>query len=97
MKLKQYILISTLLIIALAILLPFASSDPDGLEQLISASGVQQQGSFWNGIMADYSVAVGNPYFSTLLAGIFGTIAVLLATFVLGKAVAPRKEKIRHM
>jgi hypothetical protein len=89
---KKYILVAALIILALAVLLPFASSDPDGLENLISTSGTQQHESFWNGLMADYSVAIGNPYFSTLLAGIFGTMVVLLATFVLGTVVAPKEK-----
>jgi hypothetical protein len=36
--------------------------------------------------MTDYSVSlIGNSYVSTLLAGIFGAVMVLLATLLLGK------------
>jgi hypothetical protein len=50
--------------------------------------------------MSGYSVAtVGDAYVSTFLAGLFGIVAVLLATFLLGKTVAPKKkgENIKQM
>jgi hypothetical protein len=82
-----------LILVVFAVLLPFASSSPDGLQSLISSSGVQQQGSSWNGLLSGYSVAfVENPYVSTLLAGFFGVVVVLAATFVLGSVVAPKKK-----
>jgi hypothetical protein len=45
--------------------------------------------------MSDYAIAaIGNPYVSTLLAGIFGTLMVLIASFVLGKALTPKNTKV---
>ena len=91
---KKYLGIIALIIGALAVLLPFASSNPDGLENLISSSGVQPQHEpFWNGLMSDYTVeAVGNSYLSAFLPGLFGTVMVLLATYVLASSFGPKKK-----
>ncbi len=91
---KKTILIIGLIIATLAILLPFISRTPDGVQELTSDACVEQnQQASWNGIMSGYMVeTVENPYFSTLIAGAFGTIIVLLATYVLGSTVAPKKR-----
>lgn len=89
---KTKILIITIIVVAFAALLPFASKSPDGLQKLVADSGNQHTQS-WNGLMSGYSVAaVGDPYVSTFLAGLFGIVAVLVATFLLGMAVAPKKK-----
>jgi hypothetical protein len=81
-----------LIVVAFAVLLPFASKNPDGLQKLVADSGTKIEQE-WNGLMSGYSIAsVGNGYVSAFLAGLFGIVAVLLATFLLGKAVAPKKK-----
>jgi hypothetical protein len=56
--------------------------------------GVQVKEPFWNGLMADYSIAVvSDPYISTLLAGVFGTLIVLSASFLLGTILTPKKNR----
>jgi hypothetical protein len=92
---KKAILAVAALMVALAVLLPFASKTPDGLETLTENSATQQE-SAWNGLMANYSAALGDPYVSTLVAGLFGVGIVLIAGFALGsaaqkKAKAPQK------
>ncbi len=78
----------------LAVFIPLASSSPDGLERVVQNFGVAKHTPTWNGIMSDYAIAaIGNPYVSTLLAGVFGILMVLLAGFLLGKAMAPKKPK----
>jgi cobalt/nickel transport protein len=78
-----------LILIGLAVVLPFASTSPDGLEKVTETFGVQQQTSFWEGVLPDYSVAVlGNGYISTLIAGVFGIMVVLIASLLLGKVMA---------
>ena len=85
-----------LVLVGLAVLLPFASSSPDGLEKVAGTFGAQQQTPVWQGLMPDYSVAaLGNSYVSTLVAGIFGTLMVLLTTLLLGKVMAPKNGKIK--
>jgi len=43
-----------LILVFLAIFLPFASNLPDGLETVVETFGIKEQNSFWNGLMADY-------------------------------------------
>ena len=90
---KKHLGIVALIVVFLAVFIPFASSNPDGLERVVETFGVAEHQPFWNGIMSDYAIsAIGNPYMSTLLAGIFGTFMVLLAAFLLGKAIAPKSH-----
>jgi hypothetical protein len=75
--------------------IPFASSSPDGLEKIAATYGVQEHTSLWNGLLADYSIgSIGDSYVSTVLAGVFGVFLVLLATFLLGKALVPRNRGV---
>jgi hypothetical protein len=91
---KKYFAIVALIMIFLAVFIPFASSNPDGVEKVAATFGVKEHASFWNGVMLNYSFgAIGNPYISTIAAGIFGTLVVLLATFLLGTAITPKKSR----
>jgi ABC-type sulfate transport system permease component len=90
---KKYFGIVALIVVFLAVFVPFASSNPDGLEKVASAFGVEEHQPFWSGLMADYSIgAVGNSYVSTVLAGVFGVFVVLLVALLLGKALAPKSQ-----
>ena len=90
---KKHFAVVALIVVFLAVFIPFASSNPDGLERVVETFGVAEHQPFWNGIMSDYAIsAIGNPYMSTLLAGVFGTFIVLLAAFLLGKAIAPKSH-----
>ncbi len=85
------------IVIFLIILLPFASSNPDGLEKVVIMYGGQEHQSLWNGIMADYSFfSIGNQYISTLLAGIFGVVAVLVAGLVISKVMATTHKSAKE-
>ena len=90
---KQFAVVAGILVF-LAVFIPLASSSPDGLERVVENFGVAEQVPVWNGVMSDYAIAaIGNPYVSTLLAGIFGTLMVLIAGFVLGKTLTPKDAK----
>ena len=90
---KQFAVVAGIMVF-LAVFIPLASSSPDGLERVVENFGVAEQAPVWNGVMTDYAIAaVGNPYFSTLLAGVFGTLMVLVAGFVLGKTLTPKDAK----
>jgi hypothetical protein len=94
---KKALIALTLVLVGLAVLLPFASSNPDALEKVAETFGVQQQTLVWQGLMPDYTVAVlGNGYVSTLVAGVFGVIMVLAATLLLGKVMASKTEKVQE-
>ncbi len=88
---KKFLLIITGLIVAFTVLLPFTSKTPDGLQTLADNSAAQQK-PVWDGLIADYSVAIADPYVSTLVAGVLGTGIVLSASFVLGVSVARKKK-----
>jgi ABC-type sulfate transport system permease component len=93
--LKKYLGMIALIMVFLVIFVPFASSNPDGLEKVAATFGVEEHQPLWNGLMADYSIgAIGNSYLSTVLAGVFGTFMVLLATFLLGRAIAPKRRAV---
>jgi cobalt/nickel transport protein len=92
MKNKKFLIAVAAILVFLAVLIPFASSNPDGLERVAKTMGVEEPDPFWGGIMNDYNVAIaGNPYASTLLAGIFGTLMVLVSVFLLGKVITSKK------
>jgi len=82
------------ILVFLAVFIPLASSSPDGLERVVENFGIPEQEPFWDGFMSDYAIAaIADPYISTLLAGVFGTFIVLLAGFLLGKAMSPKNSK----
>lgn len=79
----------------LVVFVPFASSNPDGLEKVVLTYGGQEHQSPWSGLMTDYSLeTVENSYVSTVLAGILGMFIVLLSAFLLGRAIEPKKTSI---
>lgn len=78
-----------LMLIGFAVLAPFASSDPDGLEKVAETLKIEEPENFWSGVMPDYTLpTIGDPYLSTILAGFLGAFLVLGATFALGKFLA---------
>lgn len=78
-----------IMLIGFAVLAPFASSDPDGLEKWLKPLTIEKPENLWSGLMPDYTLpTVENPYLSTVLAGFFGVLLVLGASFAVGKVVA---------
>ncbi len=91
---KKTLVALAVILVGLAVLLPFASSSPDALEKVTSTFGATQQPSGWQGLMPDYTVtALGGGYASTLLAAVFGIVVVLAATLLLGKVMFPKNTK----
>jgi hypothetical protein len=73
--------------------LPFASKNPDGLEEVAESLAVEVHEPLWRGLMFDYSVEVfANTYVSTPLAGVFGTVLVLVHSLILGYAITRMKR-----
>jgi len=91
---RKYLLGISLIVIFLVIFVPFVSTNPDGLEKVAETFGVEEQAPIWKGFLSDYSIGVGNPYVSTLLAGIFGALLVLLASLILGKSVEKKGNAV---
>jgi len=93
---KKYLVIIGLLVVFLAIFIPFASSNPDGLQKVAKSLGIEEPASSWKGLMFDYSIeAFKDPYISTLVAGVLGTFLVLLASLVLGVLISKRSVSRR--
>lgn len=85
---KRLIKVFLVVLVVFAVLVPFASTDPDGLEKVAETLGIEEPEPFWNGLMPDYTLpAVENPYMSTLLAGFLGAFLVFGVSFALGKAI----------
>lgn len=90
---KKQIAAVGLIVIFLVVLIPFASSSPDGLEKVVATYGAQEHASLWSGLMTDYSiVAIGDSYASTALASVFGVFMVLAAAFLVGKSLSKNHE-----
>jgi hypothetical protein len=88
---NKHLMVVAAIVVFLAVFIPLASSSPDGLERVAENFGIKEAEPIWNGIMSDYAIAaIADPYVSTLLAGIFGTFVVLIAGFLLGKAMTPK-------
>jgi len=92
--LRKLTIAAVSIVIFLAVLIPFASSNPDGLEKVALTLGAKEHQNFWNGWITDYSFSwISNQYVSTLLAGVFGVIIVLAAGLLLGKTMGPKTLK----
>ena len=85
---KGYVKALILILVCLAVLIPFASSDPDGLEKVAETLGIEETESTSAGLMRDYTVpTIENSYLSTLAAGVLGVFLVLGAALVLGMTI----------
>lgn len=75
--------IRTLIFLAIALAICaglFASTNPDGLENVAKVLAFEHRSGNTPGILVDYSVSlIKHPSFSTIIAGIFG---ILLIVFV---------------
>jgi len=91
---KRYLEALILILIALAVLIPFASNLPDGLEKVAESLGIEEYSPTWTGLMPDYALpTIEDPYISTLLAGTLGVLLVLGVAFMLGIAITkPNKQ-----
>lgn len=89
---KGYIKAVFLLIVCLGVLIPFASSDPDGLEKVAETLGIKETVQV-ESPMSDYSISfIDNGYFSTLIAGIFGILLVIGVALMMGRIIKESKE-----
>ncbi len=90
---KKCIAAIVLIFISLAVFIPFASNNPDGLEKIAASLGVQEPQSSWHGLMSDYTLnAFLENYASTPAAGILETAFVLVAALVLGAAITKKNQ-----
>ncbi|MEJ2126761.1 MAG: PDGLE domain-containing protein [Candidatus Bathyarchaeota archaeon] len=85
---NNYIKATVLILAGMLVLIPFASSEPDGLEKTVEILGVEETDSTYTGLMADYSVnGVDDSFASTAIAGVVGFTVILGLGVVLGKSL----------
>lgn len=78
----KYLSLIGLILGVVAILLPFVSDKPDGLEKVAEKLYfIEKEKIIFNGLMPDYK-AFGNNYFSSLFAALVGIAITLLLTFI---------------
>lgn len=93
MNKKAFAIATAGLIVFLAVFLPLASSNPDGLEKVVETFDAEEQEPFWKGLMGDYSVSgISDPYVTTLIAGVAGTVIVFVAGLLLGKTMSRKAQ-----
>ena len=91
---RGYFKALTLILICLAILIPFVSSNPDGLEKVAETLGIEETESTYAGLLPEYKLSIiENSYISTLVAGILGFFLVLGVTIVLGIIIKKPKKQ----
>ena len=80
-----------LIIVGLIVLIPLASSEPDGLEKTIESLGIEEEGSSFSAVMSDYNVqGIQNPIISTAISGIIGIFLILGFGLIVGKYLSKR-------
>jgi len=83
-----------LVIVGLAVLIPFASTFPDGLEKVAESLDIEEPEALWSGLMPDYTFPfTENPYITKLVSGLIGLFLALGIAWVVGTAFA-RKNRV---
>jgi cobalt/nickel transport protein len=95
---RGYLKAIIITLVCLAVLTPFASEFPDGLEKVVETFQIEEKEPIWNGLMPDYTLpTIENKYASTLLAGVCGFFLVLITAYTIGlTATKPRGEKVNN-
>jgi len=89
---KSYASSVVLILIGLAVLIPFASTYPDGLEKVSESLGIEEPEPFWTGLMPEYALpGVENPYAATFFSGVIGVFLVLVASWIVGRTMAHKR------
>lgn len=74
---------------------PFASSSPDGLEKVAEEHGIPEadKAAWQHAAIPDYQVpGIAHEGTATGLAGVIGTVCVLVAGLVVGRLIARRSN-----
>jgi hypothetical protein len=77
-----------LITVSLAVLLPLASTFPDGLEKVAETLGIAEPEPIWKGLMPDYTLPLlGDAYASRLISGLLGLFLAICAAWAIGRAI----------
>ena len=80
-----------LIIVGLIVLIPLASSEPDGLEKTIEFLGIEEDESLFSAVMPDYGIqGIQDHFISTAISGIIGIFLILGLGFIVGKSLSKR-------
>jgi hypothetical protein len=80
-----------LIIVGLIVLIPLASSEPDGLEKTIESLGIEEEESSFSAVMPEYNVrGIQDPFISTAISGIIGILLILGIGLIVGKYLSKR-------
>ncbi len=89
---KGYVRAVIFILIGLAVLIPFASTFPDGLEKASEHLEIEGPEPIWTGLMPDYALSgIENPYMATLLSGFTGVFLVLAVSWIMGRTVTHKR------
>ncbi|MHA1712764.1 MAG: PDGLE domain-containing protein [Candidatus Ranarchaeia archaeon] len=90
---KKMVAATAILLLALGLLIPLASSAPDGLEAVAEQLGVHETGPLYLAPFHDYLLQIGNDLIGTWLAGITGVALIILVFFFLFLIYRGRKSE----
>lgn len=92
---RGWVVAGILISLAVVLISPLASADPDGLERVAMDLGflsTARESSYE--ILPDYTLPfLGESTFSTIAAGVIGLVVMLVIVFLLGKAIQSRQPK----
>nr|MDO8135032.1 PDGLE domain-containing protein [Candidatus Njordarchaeum guaymaensis] len=82
---------AALIALLLLVLIPVASSNPDGLERVAGDLSAGEGQPVWGGLLPGYGFPVGNAWLGTFLAGMIGVLIVFVAMFLVAKLIMLRR------
>jgi cobalt/nickel transport system permease protein len=90
---RGWVVAGVLIALAVVLLSPLASTDPDGLNRVAMNLGFIHNAQTASGPFAGYKIPfLANTSASKILAGILGTLVVLAAVFFTGRALQKRSH-----
>ncbi|MFQ6086652.1 MAG: PDGLE domain-containing protein [Candidatus Bathyarchaeia archaeon] len=90
---KNFAKAIVIMIVVLMVLIPFASTYPDGLEKVVESFGIEEPQPPWKGLMPDYTfTAITDSYLATLTSGLIGVLLVCSIAWIMS-LIATHKNK----
>jgi cobalt/nickel transport system permease protein len=91
---RGWIFVGVIISLAVVLLSPLASADPDGLERVATNMGfIETSQAAPYAIIPDYTIPfLGETAISTILAGAIGVIVVLAIAFIAGRSLQVKRQ-----
>lgn len=92
---SKWVAIMLVISLVIALLSPFASPNPDGLEKVAEDKGFMDKAlSYLKSPMPDYVLpGISNSFLATSGAGIIGTLITFIAVYYLGRIILVKKAR----